>query len=1623
MKTNSIILKRVLTGLLAISMIVTALPSYALADSLPGETASYEETTLLNEAGQDELSEESTEILETETASETTVEESEEQSATEVASEEESGEGLSEEETLPDETLAEENNEVSEVITEVPADEQEMLGNDEQLNVMIVLNNCSLDSSSLNNITSINSSNFVLDKVNGKYPSSFSFTVLPDKGYIHSGAMAMSGGNGIVYYPVSRVDNTFTIMPEENSPGFDRDIILAVEYVDPSKCRKIIFDYNPNEVFVSSLQTSETNYYYKEYSSKDMGESLLAKEGYQIDSVKIDDVECEYTAGLYIVPAGEGEVTLTIKSSPKRIPVTYKVDGATYNSEVSHASVSLEGLTEDNKTDGKTIDINVSPEEGYEVIGVTYSAGSSLNGEATLSSENKYTIAADVVAKLAAVSNEGIVINITTKKSDTNIVTVEYSTSQIESVRAITDGKYIENLSETEGMAKFKVEKGTKLTLRPVIKEHYEITGILPESLEAEHAKNGDYILTVNEETSVEIISNGIPTLYYKRSGSSDPYKKLVSGSTLSIGCYDDSYAMQMNEGDSEDKRLIIESAVAKVGNKAADDGFIEIIDSERGVKIDPSVLAGKTAKVTITGKNESDITFNKTFNVTVSSQVSSISLSGFKKGSKETEQYAGSSVDYTITANKGADLSSITPVLADSGSNADLIYEPANKKLTVRMYKRDMSNKIKIATEPVVVNFKDKKSDDVYDTYTFTPVKKQYAAPTVKVTEAKDISMLLTMDVPKELKSCENLFFKIDAAASTKEVAEGMLNEIKTLYIPYYSGSEHTRTSINLAASETEPGNGAAQKYDISVSLIQLSVEDQGYEDTNIYTTSSVKKLLKQSTKDPCYETKLALNKKNSSVIIGQTGVVLATVKYSSKTTFTGISKAIMTDSKGNTVATSGVDRELFIIDDAVVLSDWSDSMRTPGKYTLHVYPNKDSNTHCTPASMTVTFKPAVTAIYLNTASTKIYKQDKKAASIKIKAVVESKYNGVSYKPANSRLVWSVQSTANPTLEKAASIKNGTLIIDKDYVLSSDSKDNMIYVFASTTNGNRIMTGISFEVTNASMQPASVFIGDTEGVDSDPESLISTALDGKTMVIKDEKGENLSLDNMTVTITPKTGMTVSDTGTVKVTKPGTYTVKAVANDGGKKSIVRKFAVKYDDIRGYDLSVKTGLIDSNWNYKNELADTTGTAVDPGDVIYVRITPKSDNEDTLCSSTASVKLKNAKLVKNYKAGEGEYYIRPTSYPCEVTVSSKDGKLAEKKYSFTPKELPVKLTADKKQYSFVIKETKELGQFTFSTENFVIDSSKNYVLYFNPVDKDLADKNKLEKTSAAAMCIMMGMTTKGEYIPDNKDTSKGTFVFKPYYALSDIYPGTYSLQVQLFEYDIEGEGIAISNPIQIKVKFTEAPAPKVALKKTVTVSSSADATVLPYKNCKNLYGVTGVNIYNDLIKGVPNDFAEYFIADMTQDAKNIVLRRTAKAIPAGLKQITGWVEYTALGKDGKKYTKEEKITVKFTSSDKTGVPVYFAVDEMPDGVSVSVSDVTGVAKKTGLSEGKAISFALKDDSKLKEKYSVTYQYDLGDPALELEYNSDTGRYTVPAEAVSGAENYKSFLYIRVSLSKKS
>jgi uncharacterized protein YjdB len=62
-------------------------------------------------------------------------------------------------------------------------------------------------------------------------------------------------------------------------------------------------------------------------------------------------------------------------------------------------------------------------------------------------------------------------------------------------------------------------------------------------------------------------------------------------------------------------------------------------------------------------------------------------------------------------------------------------------------------------------------------------------------------------------------------------------------------------------------------------------------------------------------------------------------------------------------------------------------------------------------------------------------------------------------------------------------------------------------------------------------------------------------------LLITDSDGRKLDLSQVTVTVAPKSGLTVTADGIIRVTRKGTYTITVTANDGSKNKIKQKIKI------------------------------------------------------------------------------------------------------------------------------------------------------------------------------------------------------------------------------------------------------------------------------------------------------------------------------------------------------------------------------------------------------------------------------------------------------------------------------
>ncbi len=431
---------------------------------------------------------------------------------------------------------------------------------------------------------------------------------------------------------------------------------------------------------------------------------------------------------------------------------------------------------------------------------------------------------------------------------------------------------------------------------------------------------------------------------------------------------------------------------------------------------------------------------------------------------------------DYTITttiASKKGNYIGIpkngapVKVTFAAKKTGSLNYEIANPTATIR-YGAENPEDIALSEEKNKYYYEVPFDDLARLAYSETPsveftvnAAAKLPAPTAKVSASTDINVTLSLDVPKAAKNLPKLWYRIEGTANVpknKTLPEGMAKFVGPLYVP----ASVTELTVDLTAKEgMKPGDGAAQKYDFEVSLLQLENEPvytdkpltdrtavEGALGENVIGVSNEKKV-SGSTKKPSYEEKLGLKKIKPAFILGEDEVTLATAKYSAKTTFKELELAeIKDDVSGAVVRTSDTEdeSEMITIDgDTIILED-SAGLTPGGKYTLSVWPkSKTGGKNAKPATLKLTVKQGIDELSLTVPQQSYVKKVKKA--ITIKPVVT--YNGgdPKKKPAIKKVIWelldadeNVITDASPLYRKVTiNPKNGAVTVAKDLVVSGD--------------------------------------------------------------------------------------------------------------------------------------------------------------------------------------------------------------------------------------------------------------------------------------------------------------------------------------------------------------------------------------------------------------------------------------------------------------------------------------------------------------------------------------------------------------------------------------------------------
>lgn len=1084
---------------------------------------------------------------------------------------------------------------------------------------------------------------------------------------------------------------------------------------------------------------------------------------------------------------------------------------------------------------------------------------------------------------------------------------------------------------------KYEVEPFTTVTVQAIGKDSsFKITGAKVNGETAALSQNGEVniFITDKEDNTVEFITEGVPAIYVQKNVEDDvltPSKsKITSAST-------DSFKITLKyKGDF---CKIINPVVTN-----AKDGFYTLNDEDKELVIDASKAADNGGK-SVTLTFEADGIAKQTLTFNVAQIVTKVNAAGFK-----TETVGDDSVN-TIDQVAGTDASyklTLTPKTGDykrleikdiSGDNASVTISPepdskGNYYLRVKTYDDD-----ELSPGPITFNIVDSSDDSkIYGKFEVSPVDPDIKAPTIKLTSATDIGMTFSLALPKNLVNVKNLYYVVEGDAVDSGSGDAAL---KNSVVAYAKSTDDSIT-LNFAQDDIEPGEGHARKYNIKAYLVQVNkytgdanadISKADNINVNGNDLNKIKTLNKQSTKDPYYETKLSLSKKKTTFIKGEEAV-LAVAKFSSKTTFAQIGKAEIVDSTGTPVMSSDDNNGLTISGNEIKL-ETGKFTDDPGKYTLRVwakipagndYKLKDA------ATAQLTVKKNIESIGVAVPTVQLYKRANAAATIKPALTLN---NGVKANaPASKKVIWSIATdeqgteldSNSPLYGKVTINKNnGTVTVAKDYVLSSNSNDNIFYIKATADDyqGNTTEPGISkaIQISSETYTINSISLGTT--IESDSIDL-SSELSSKDLLDKllYVNGAKVDMSLVTVKVNDSKNFTMqyfaNEYQITSIRKSGTYRITVTANDGGKSSKTITVKVKEGSVTGSEFEVHDGIDASNDPEVSDETLKTLTFKKTPQYITLSVLLKSDS---VTKSVPKIRVTGAKNVVESTATGSEgnlknLTVKPTAETINVEVSYKKG--TEKCNEVYTIKLPektdfVKLTAPKSLPIWANANATTYDAVDFTTDK---NLSGKYKLKFIPTDAQM--KAIISDTEINLLNALNNSAEEKEITAVNKLSFKA--------VISAAIPkGTYKFNVILTKNIGEvgtDDYIPVSDPVELKIVATAAKAPAGSL--TTDIISIGKATAAKaeisfksrsLKNIKESGFLSGsVNVYNNNSDGEVNEFTKYFDVEVNND--KLILKRTSESIPDPMdaKDLTGWVEYTLIGQDSTVTTvKCEKIIV--------------------------------------------------------------------------------------------------------------
>ncbi|MCM1296953.1 MAG: hypothetical protein NC311_15550, partial [Muribaculaceae bacterium] len=1146
-------------------------------------------------------------------------------------------------------------------------------------------------------------------------------------------------------------------------------------------------------------------------------------------------------------------------------------------------------------------------------------------------------------------------------------VKVSYAQSEVEITGAKIGNTVITGTEEKKGTMVYQVPRGKTVVIRVDARDNCRIVGAETEAsgeVKTEPTEKSGFNLyvTADTDTVTRIESDSDYAVKPLQEEGTGAVLTPVNG-TYQVNCnrsYEGGLLMGVTPAPYDEIEV-------KVGSKK-----IDVEDPEgMGIQTDPSGgtfvldltedVAGKTIDVTLYEMEDTDDDGegdkkNKlaSYKLSVSKALTGLSVKGVQKD-KIINQAIDTEAVYEITTTPaGAELDGVA-VESSEPSVVSVELEGNSLKLTASRT-ADQTAKIELYRSG------DSESGrDVLFSFNVKTVKQlAEVTPAVSLKMAGNSTLELALSLDKKLQLAKPIkggFYYVVTATPKTEAGKTTPADVKSDTV-YLEKTAEAAQTVKLTVSSKED-DATPWPFDVSVKLVQTNAVLAG-DGSNLAAASvdeSKAFTAGYDTRAAYYEDKLKLKKGTTTVYTGQQNVIVATPQFGTNTTFSELEVRDTTypaqdDSRALTV---GTDRNNDIVVSAPSEYTTADGVTAvsgtaTGKHRLEVIARTSNDMYASRATIDVTVVRGIDRIAIDMPSDSMLKQDNKAASMKLQCVYNEGLSGAV--PKTKKVTWEIvdadgNKLPEGNLRSMVSVKNGTVSVNKKYVVSGTKAENQfqVKVTAADYKNSQVskLSGL-ITITKEKMEIEDIAVVKVR----EDKSLEVVARDsGNKNKVTEREAQELE-DTRVVAFavgTPKKDSYTAQeaeqytirsnisyqSGSAKAVKvekaDGKITVlkpakkvklSASAEDGSKAK--KEMTITVNDDKAGVLGVQLEKYDTNEMRYDDFADpiteqdkqfqfqdSTGARFRL--TVQQQMTDEDGGKywDSITSNTSyKVKISGGKVLAENQAEQSVEFVA-NGEKVTITVTNNGSgikKGAKKSWTYTLTNTTYKAAKEKKAPKVTLGSLNNSGyrqtiKGSFATDN-ITDDYKNL---FAKIEVDWTAKTA--KNEKALAKIEQQLEPRGHFPLDSKDGS-----FELRFDQEDGDPGrtsfdagNYKMKASVGTVDANGNFNPIRKEASVTLKIVK---PKAASFKMTTFYSmaAADSGSVALAGKGNYTKVSFSDLKSANVKGRANKFSEYFELDeatgqlkLTEKWYEDVKKSESGALEIGRNDLTGYVTYKA------------------------------------------------------------------------------------------------------------------------------